>query len=264
VAILAGIVYNSMFNFRAQIRLTEGETLSDTDPGSYDKLDHGRFFNFGKLKGETTLVRVYPGYMVGANNKRVAYELAVGGGNPRKQGIIYTTKTIDDHGFTYYCDKEGFSLLLILYDKQGKELYGAYVPLQSLKQKDGSYLYTSGMKGSPGVFLFPQYPEKPVFFVQMAFKPSGPASRDGEITFQVWPYNVKNTPEGKPAASGKASVGSMFDAGGYLLSARQVRYWAAVDMRYEPGKPIVLSVLWAGLLGIVMTFIGRLKPRKLP
>ena len=44
VAILGGIVYNSLFFFKGTIRLTEGESLPSGDLQSYDRADHGIFF----------------------------------------------------------------------------------------------------------------------------------------------------------------------------------------------------------------------------
>ena len=29
-------------------------------------------------------------------------------------------------------------------------------------------------------------------------------------------------------------------------------------VRYDPGKPFVLASLWVGLLGMVITFVGRI------
>lgn len=78
VAILGGVVYNSLFYFRSLIRLTEGETLPNGDLNSYDDFIHGRFFSIAKLKGDTTLIRMHAGYKIGKEDKRAGYEIAVG------------------------------------------------------------------------------------------------------------------------------------------------------------------------------------------
>lgn len=263
VAMFGGIVYNSLFYFRGIIRLTEGETLPNGELQSYDLTDRGRFFNLSRLKGETTLIRMHTGYKVDGDDKRVAYEIAVGVGGLKKQGVIYITNSLDYNGFRYFNDKEGYSILTILYDKQGRELYGAHIPLQSLRQKDGKYLYTTGTKVSPGSFPFPQDPLKPLFGLQAAYRPSKFKERGGDAFFQVWPLDKADAKQAeKPIAEGKAAVGEKIRIGDYYLSPKEVRYWVGMNVRYEPGKPIVLASLWAGLGGMIITFIGRLRKKR--
>ncbi len=60
-------------------------------------------------------------------------------------------------------------------------------------------------------------------------------------------------------SAGVKVVGERFQSGEYYLTAREVRYWVAMNVRYDPGKPIVLASLWVALSGIIMTFIGRMR-----
>ncbi len=281
VAMLGGVVYNSLFYFRGLIRLTEGETLPNRELRSYDYSYRGRLFNLSKLKGDTTLIRMHTGYKVDDADKRAAYEVAVGAEGTRKRGIIYITKHLDYRGFRYFPDREGYSVLIILYDNRGREVYGAHVPLQSLRQTDDTYLYTTGTKQGPGYLLFPHNPEKPLFALQVAYYPTPIKERAGDVFFHVWPvrdggergeqgftngHPPGNTPgvglKGKAIAEGKAAVGEMFHAGDYFLSVREVRYWVGMNVRYDPGQPIVLASLCVGLGGIIITFIGRLRKRR--
>jgi cytochrome c biogenesis protein ResB len=259
VAMFAGIIYNSLFYFRGSIRLTEGETLPSGELMSYDLIDLGRYFDLSKLKGETTLMKMHTGYKVDNADKRAAYEIRVGVGNSNKQGIIYITKNLDYNGFTYLPDQEGYSLLIMLYDKHGRALYGGYIPLQSLKQKDGAFLYTTGTKGGPGTFQFPQNPLKPLFELQVIYFPSVIKERAGEVLVHVWSLAGTDGRGAKSITEGKAAIGNKIRAGDYSLSAMEVRYWTRTNVRYEPGKPIVLTSLWAGLAGMVITTIGRMR-----
>lgn len=261
VAILAGVVFNSLFYFRGMIRLTEGEVLPSDDPVSYDYSDRGRFFNFSKFTGSTTLVKVHRGYEVDGKDKQVAYEIAVGEGSLKRQGIIYTTRNLDHNGFAYFREKEGYSLLVILYDNRGNEIYGAHVPLQSLKGKGDSYFYTTGTKDAQGSLPFPQDPLEPQFLLQAVFHPSFQEGRDrdGEAQFQLRPLHGKGAEsDAKPLAAGKAPIGARVRVGDYYFSAKEVRYWVGMNVRYEPGKTIVLSSLLMGLGGLLLTFIGRM------
>lgn len=259
VSMLGGIVYNSLFYFRGEIRLTEGETLPSASRESYDVADKGRFFDYAWLKGETTLVKMLTGYKVDGSDKRAAYVIAVGQGRTRKQGTIYITQSLSHNGATYYNDREGYSLLVVLSDKQGRELYGAHIPLQSLRKKETDpYLYTTGTKEGPGSFPFPQGAQNPLFDLQVVYRPDPNKERGGEAQFVVRPLPGRAVPAGKPIAEGKARVGESCQVGDYILTAREVRYWAAMTVKYEPGKPIVLTSLWVGLAGMIITTVGRM------
>lgn len=262
VAMLGGVVFNSMFYFRGMIRLTEGETLSSEDPASYDQLDAGRFFHFERLKGETTLVRMHREYLVDNIDKKGAYEIEVGESALKKKGIIYVTHSLEHGGFSYFNDREGYSLLIKLYDKLGNELYGAHVPLQSLEQKDKTYFYVSGTKEGPGRFLFPQDSLQPLYTIQAAYFPTPLKDRAGEAALTVWPFaGMAQAEEEDFIADEREEIGAKIEVGEYYLSVTEVRYWVGMMVRYEPGQPIVLTSLWVGLGGMIITFIGRMRKK---
>jgi len=267
VAMLGGIIYNSLFFFRGSIRLSEGETLPSGKLESYDYAEYGRFFNLSKLKGDTTLVRMHVGYEVDGADRRAAYEIAVGEGGAKKQGVIYITKSMEHNGFRYFNDKEGYSVAIVLYDKQGKELYAALVPLQSFRVKDDKgnnvFLYTTGTKqDGPGSFAFPAEPQKNLFLLQITYLPSVLkwAERKGETLLHVWRLPAPGSLGGETTlAQGKVPLAEKFAAGDYYLEAKEVRYWVGMIVRYDPGKPIVLTSLWVGLGGMITTFVGRMR-----
>lgn len=263
VAMFVGIVYNSLYSFRGIIRLTEGETLLNSDPQSYDIKERGRFFRYSRLAGETTLNKMETGYKVDGQDKRVAYDITVGQEGSKKNGIIYLTKNFDYNGFRYFPEKQGYSILTVIYDKQGQEIYGAYIPLQSLKMGENSYIYSSGSKASPGSFEFPRLPDKPLVNLQIALLPRAGINRQGAVQFVVSPIGADMLPvKGAVTVKGEASVGSKFIAGEYLLSVKEIRNWVAMKVSYEPGQPIVLTSLWTGLAGMIITFFGRIFKRK--
>jgi cytochrome c biogenesis protein ResB len=263
VTIMVGIVYNSLFYFRGIIRLTEGEVLASGDPRSYDSSDKGRYFSFSRLRGETQLIKMHANYKIGGDDKRAAYEVVVGERADKQQGVIYITHKLTHKGVDYFNDKEGFSLLVTLANKQGQELYGGHLPLQSIPQKNGGYFNTTGYKDAgvvmPSQFAFPAPPGKPLIALQLAYQPSKLNERQGEVSYQVSSLDDKGKPKSDPPfASGKSLVGKSFAAGEYLLSVQEVRYWVGMMVRYEPGKPIVLTSLWIGLAGLIITMIGRM------
>lgn len=259
VAMFVGIIYNSMFFFRGSMRLTEGETVQNGERQSYDTVARGRFFNLLWLKGETTLNALHLGYQLDGLDKKRAYDITVRDGDAEKQGIIYLTKNLEYNGFRYFPDQEGYSVLTVLYDKKGKELYGAYLPLQSLKQNGKANFYTTGTKSGPGVVPFPHDPEKPLFDLQVAYRPDPIKEKLGYAFFLVRPLGSAAEKMDRNAfEKSKTALGATFDAGDYYLSAKEARYWVSMKVSYEPGQPVVLGSLWVGLLGMIITTVGRM------
>lgn len=259
VVLFLAIVYNSLFYFRAEIRMTEGETLPNAQEQSYDKINHGRLFSMKRLRGDTSLIKMHTGYKADGNDKRAAYEISVGEGLFKTSGIIYPTKNLFYRGFTYYPNREGYSALLVLSGSDGKEIYGAHLPLQSLPMGEKSFLYTNGTKDGPRAIPFPLKPLEPTFTINIAYTPGKLDSRKGEVKYQVYPLGVTDlSHDSKPIVEGSAPVGSPFSFNGYQLTAREIRYWTVMEIRYEPGKPIILTSLWIGFAGMVITTLARM------
>ncbi|GAW68851.1 hypothetical protein GPEL0_01f5383 [Geoanaerobacter pelophilus] len=259
VAMFIGIIYNSLFFFRGAMRLTEGETVQNGERQSYDAVTRGRFFNVRWLKGETTLNAMHLGYKLDGIDKKRAYDITVGEGDDKKQEVIYLTKNLDYRGFKFFPDQEGYTVLTVLYDKQGKELYGAYLPLQSLKHDGKSSFYTTGTKEGPGSMAFPYAPEKPVFDLQVAYRPDPVKEKAGNAFFMVKPLgSVFDKMDQDSFEKSKTALGEKFPAGDYYLSPKEVRYWVSMKVSYEPGQIVVLSSLWVGLFGMIVTTVGRI------
>jgi hypothetical protein len=166
------------------------------------------------------------------------------------------------HGFEYFIGKEGYSLLITASDKKGKELFGFYVPLQSLVQKNGSYLYTTGTREAPGVIVFPQPPLEPLFGLQFSYRPSLNELTAESVFFQVWPLSKAdaNSARGqKPMAEGTAMIGERFRAGDYYIQAGDVRYWVSMNVLHNPGWWIIQVGFWLGFSGLVLTLFGRVR-----
>jgi hypothetical protein len=311
VAMFLAIVGNSLFSFNGTLRLTEGETLSNRDPQSYDVARHGLFFSYSRLKGETTLLRVHRGYKVDGDDKLIAFDISVAEGGTTKNGVIYINNKFGYKGVEYIRDREGYSLLAIVNDRQGKELYGGYIPLQSFKQKDDSFIYSTGTMAGPGLMDFPPEKDRTLFGMQLDYFTDSKKDRSGRVRFRVWPSSAKGAGHsgsapahdsvgaggahtgnpmggggmgaggghtgnpmagggmgmaggqaGPPLADGTVNIAEKFAFGEYELFAPEVRYWVAMTVRYNPGKPFVLASLCVGLAGIIITTAGRMFKRR--
>jgi len=256
-ALLGGVVFNGLFHFKGVLRLTEGETLPNGRLESYDVVEHGRFFDLGRLRGETTLVRMHTKYTVDGKDKRAAYEIAVGDGEAKTTGTIYITRDLEHDGVRYLCSKEGYSVLVVMFDKDGRELYGAHVPLQSLKQASGGYLYATGTASGAEAFPYPPPPEEPRAELLLTYRPNSVVEREGDVGFHVLPLGRPGAPTAE--RTGQVLVGGQFDAGDFTLSPKEIRYWVGMDVRYDPGLTVILASLCLGLGGMVVTFVGRVR-----
>lgn len=259
-ALLGGIVYNSLFRFYGMLRLTEGETLPNGMVESYDVLERGRFFDPATLGGETTLLRMHPKFKVDGKEKRAAYEIAVGEGDQKTTGVIYITHDLVHRGVRYISSKEGYSVLVVMLDAEGREVYGAHLPLQSLLQPDRSFIYTTGSAHGAIPFPFPPPPEKAQADLIVTYRPSSVEERKGEVFFDVFSLapDMQKGPQ-TPERSGRVAIGAPFDAGGFQLVPKEIRYWVGMEVRYDPGLPIILTSLCTGLAGMVLTFVGRMR-----
>lgn len=259
VAMFIGIIYNSLFYFRGVIRLSEGETLSSAVPQNYDMFKTGRLFSFSNLKGEISLLKFHLRYSADGKDKKVAYEVAIDDGKNRKQEIIYVTKNLSYNGVKYFRDKEGYTLLTVISDKKGNDLYGAYVPLQSIKVKKNDYLYTTGAKDGAAPMLFPAPPVPSQYSIQLSYLPSKLNERGGDTNFKIWPITSdgKFSSE-KPLVEATVPIGSRLAVGEKVITVPEVRYWVGMQVTYEPGQPLVLASLWVGLTGMIITTAGRM------
>ncbi len=229
VAMFLAIVFNSLFYFEGLLRLTEGETVTNSDLNSYDTSRKGVLFSFSRLKGETTLLQVRRGFKVDGEEKNIAYDIKMVNKGNEKLGTVYTNNKFIFDGVEYIRDREGYSLLLVMNDRQGKELYGAHFPLQSFKQKDGSFLYATGTAVGPGMISYPAEKNKALFGMQVDYLLDSKIDRSGKVRFQVWPpMNMdgkehkmgQGTPDGAaaPHSMGGMGGGAVGSSGGHAMN----------------------------------------------
>ncbi len=260
--IFIGIVYNSLFYFRGEIRLTEGESLDISKPQNYDAAEWGLFFDHDAvLKGVITFHRLEPRYVVDGNSKGVANEITIAEGSSAKREFIYVTRHLNFGGLKFYRNKDGFSPLIVMRDWAGNVIYGAYSPIQSLKKAEKVYSYTTGTAQRPGPIPFPQEPEPSLFNLQFEYHPDEKKDRAGWLFFHIWQYDQHAEQRGKELFRGRADFGQRVRVGKYLLSMEEVRFWASMTMRYSPGMPIILTSFWLGLGGLVLTTVARFRKR---
>lgn len=267
VLLFIGVVYDQLFFFEGAIRLTEGETLNCAERTSYDWATKGRFFEVSKLKelGSIYFHKLHIAYQEGGKERARANEIAVGEDfKTRTTHAVYVTRPFVYKGFEFFRnEKDGYSPLFVLRDKSGKLLGGSYAPLQSIRQKDGTYEYRSGSALLPGSFDFPQYPGRPpVLRLQTVYRPHKTDKRTGDVSFQVWkatpyPERADGEQQSEELFSGKAAFGERVRAGDYFLSMDEVRYWTSINVIYRPGLGVIFFSFWVTLAGLVLNIIQK-------
>lgn len=265
VTLFMGVAYDNLFSFHGTVRLTEGETLNLADRASYDNPEWGRFFNPPRiLKGEITLHEIIPHYTVGGKDKGAACELSLGTGPADMvRGFSYVTHYLAYNGFRFFRDKGGFSPCVALYDKDGNDIYGACFSLQSLRGKDDKFTYTTGSPHGPEPIVFPQSPQKPLFYLMTQYFPVLNNERNGKVQFTVMPFREgQHAFPSEQKIQRKASVGERVQMGDHSLELKEVRFWMNLDVRYNPGLPLIFTSLWLGFGGIILTTVARLIKKK--
>ncbi|MDP2277915.1 MAG: hypothetical protein Q8K51_06810, partial [Nitrospirota bacterium] len=111
---------------------------------------------------------------------------------------------------------------------------------------------------APDSIPFPQEPMNPVFRIQTIYHPNLKIAKGGDVTFRVWRFSEHHSEKGEEIFSGRAAMGEKVKAGDYYLSMNEVRYWASMDIRHNPGLSLILTSLWIGLGGIILTTVARL------
>jgi hypothetical protein len=213
LAMLGGVVFNSLFHFKGLMRLTEGESLPNGEASSYDTYEAGRFFNFARLQGETTLLKMHRDYKVDGQDKRAAYEIRVTERDTVTDATIYVTQNLDRDGVRFLVTKEGYSIGVVLLDRQRRPLYSAMVPLQSLPQGPGTILYTTGSSKEPGAFPFPPPPQQAALLLQVTYVPDARQDRVGKVEFATWPPGTGAESPGGTAPAAQAGAKASQAAG---------------------------------------------------
>jgi hypothetical protein len=188
----------------------------------------------------------------------VANEIAVGDDvQSGRKRILYVTRPLKYKEFEFYRnEKDGYSPLFVLRDRQGMVLWGDFAPLQSIELKDGTYLYRSGSAAVPGSFNFPRNTAVPtVFKLQTVYHPDKIKKRSGEVSFQIWGIKPHTQESSEELFNGKVKFGERVKAGNYMLSMDEVRYWTSMNVIYRPGLGMIFGSFWIVFGGLILNLI---------
>jgi cytochrome c biogenesis protein ResB len=156
----------------------------------------------------------------------------------RKHVIDINRPYIDD-STTFVLKTLGMAPLVVLKDRDGKEIDGAYERLDCLKGRRDQF--------AMGGFEF-----KAKFYPDYVLEQGKAATRSLEFNNPVFLLTVEQ--DKKKIAEGTIAPGGQFEFGGYRLEMRELRYWVRFNVVKEQGIPI----LYAGFALASLSIVWRL------
>jgi hypothetical protein len=128
-------------------------------------------------------------------------------------------------------------------------------------EPDGRQVDGTGSSKGLSSFPFPGEAKQPLLAVQMSYVPDPGKERAGTVRLQTLPLDpaTGEVAQGAAVNVSEVPIGGRLEAGDYLLSPTEVRYWAGMTVRYDPAQGFILGSLVAGFAGMLFTLVGRLK-----
>lgn len=221
---LGAVVSHRQFR-QARLEIIEGQ--AQPLPGSeyFIRLDRLRpFYRSGKfVKGDAAEVTVF----------RECY--------PVKREIIHMNRPLKFAGYRVYLDMHGFAPFIGVNGNGTGEKFDGFV---SLKTSLGPEVFYWRDIDFPGVALKASAMLRP--------SSDGPFPRDPRMKF------VARSPGDGKIHAGEVSPGRPFEAGAYTVSFGEIRYWAAFQVRRDPGIPLIFAAFWLAVLGAAAALLPRL------
>lgn len=210
---------------QTRIEIIEGQVQSIPGSRYFIRLDSLRPFyrTRGFLKGDAAEVTVFEKH------------------RPIERAIIHANRPLEFAGYRIRLDLHGFAPFMDVNGNGSGESYSGFV---SLKTSMGPGVYYWREIDFPDVALRASAVFRP--------SPDGPFPRAPKMKF------VARDPNGGKLCVGQVSPGQVFKAGEYAVSFGEIRYWAAFQVRRDPGLPLIFAAFWLAVLGAAAALLPRL------
>lgn len=232
LVVIMGALVSSFYTMRGRILLTEGQSIEEAHK-NYMLIEEGPFFKERHQEFQIRLDKFYPEY-IGTQIKMPGSKLTIiNGNNEVKKQIVYVNHPLYYKGFTVYQrSKYGFSPLLVIRSKQGKEIWKAYMALATREEE--------GVVGYRDVITFP-YGMR----AQIEFYPKESSSHGGSA------LRLQLTENGNQLFSGILRLGDkVFFRDNYLEFAG-LRHWTTFNISKDPGLPVIWAGTWLAVFGLL-------------
>lgn len=156
--IILAVVYGSMGRMEGDMRLIEGQTLSE-DHGNYMFINEGPFFYENHKKFNITLEKFYADYIdeTGIPREQGGKIVLSENGQIKKSDVVFTNHQMTYEGYTFLGNVYGLAPLLLLINPDGTVYSGSYITAtdEDQSQRYVSYfqLGDTGLEGGLMVYM---------------------------------------------------------------------------------------------------------------
>ncbi|VVB56446.1 Cytochrome c biogenesis protein Ccs1 [uncultured archaeon] len=156
--IILAVVYGNTGRMEGDMRLIEGQTLSE-DHGNYMFINEGPFFNENHQGFDITLEKFYANYNdeTGTPRGNAGRLVITENGQEKKTDVVYSNHLMTYNGYTFLGNVFGMAPLLILRNPDGSVLSGSFITATD-QDESGRYvayfkLGETGLDGGLMVYM---------------------------------------------------------------------------------------------------------------
>ncbi len=244
ILIILAAVYGSTGRMEGDMRLIEGQTLSE-DHGNYMFINEGPFFNEKHEKFNITLEKFYSNYVDGTGIPRGASgKLAImENGQIVKTDVTYSNNMITYKEYTILGNVYGLAPLLILRNPDGTVYSGSYISASDL-DKSGRYVASfdmgdTGLEGGLMVYMTANLTSKKILESEADQTP---------ILF------LKIFDNGKEIYDGTLRLNDTVKISDKFLGFYDIKYWSNFYIVKDNGTFLLYSAIGLIILSLFISF----------
>ena len=243
--IIAAAVYGSMERMEGDMRLIEGQTLSE-EHGNYMFINEGAFFNEKHQKFDITLEKFYADYKdENGISRGAAGELVISeNGQKLKNDIVYSNHLMTYKGYTFLGNVYGLAPLLILMNPDGSVYSGSYITASDL-DSSGRYVASfemgdTGLEGGLMVYMTANLASEKITQSEVEQAP---------ILFLKIFYGGKEIYDGTLRLNDTVRIGDKY------LGFYDIKYWSNFYVVKDKGYLLVYAGFGLMTLSLISFFI---------
>lgn len=232
LVVIFGAVISSAFTMRGRILLTEGQSLAEVHK-SYFLIEESPLFKERHQAFQVRLDEFYPEY-IGTQIKMPGSKLTIiDENNEIKKQTIYVNHPLYYKGAVIYQrNNYGFSPLLVISNKQGEEIWKAYIALAIRKEK--------GVVRHKDTITLPYEMKAQIELYQKK-----------SFSLDSSTLRLQITKAGRQVFNGTLRLGDKVFFQNNYLSFTDVRRWTTFNISRDPGWPIILVGIWLAVFGFL-------------
>ena len=244
IFIMLAVVYGNTGRMEGDMRLIEGQTLSE-DHGNYIFINEGPFFNERHQRFEITLEKFYANYNDETGTPRGnAGRLEITENEQlKKTDIVYSNHLMAYNGYTFLGNVYGLAPLLILRNPNGSVLSGSYITATD-QDNSGRYVayFNMGETGLEGGLM-----------VYMTSNLTSGKIMESDVE-QVPILFLKVFDMGKEIYNGTLKLNDTVKINDKYLGFYDIKYWSNFYVVKDDGTMLVYAGIGIITLGLMISF----------